>query len=147
MTLESHPTRSSQSTVPRRRAMSEDEPADNSATVKHPSGREPATARGGTKVPDHVLRAISRRHSRRGEGAGTTATAQGTSKAEQYDASLKTWWKEYADRKNDEEEEHVSDSLLYDYTHLPRTSPAPTLTDDRVRRVGGTGQGGGEKAP
>jgi hypothetical protein len=37
-----------------------------------------------------------------------------------------TWWKEYAERKNDEEQEHVCDSLLYDYTHLPRTAPAPT---------------------
>ena len=24
------------------------------------------------------------------------------------------WWAEYSDRKNDEEDEHVSDSLLYD---------------------------------
>lgn len=23
------------------------------------------------------------------------------------------WWEEYSDRKNDEEDEHVSDSLLY----------------------------------
>ena len=58
-----------------------------------------------------------------------------TTKAEQYDESLKHWWKEYADRKNDEEEEHVSDSLLYDYTHLPRSTPAPTLTDDRVKKT------------
>ena len=35
------------------------------------------------------------------------------------------WWTEYADRKNDEEDEHVSDSLLYDRSHLPRTIPAP----------------------
>ena len=52
---------------------------------------------------------------RPGSGSGPSAKNQ----AEQYDESLKTWWKEYADRKNDEEEEHVSDSLLYDYTHLP----------------------------
>ena len=57
------------------------------------------------------------------------------SKAERYDESLKTWWKEYADRKNDEEEEHVSDSLLYDYTHLPRMTPAPNLTEDRLKHV------------
>lgn len=32
------------------------------------------------------------------------------------------WWSEYASRKNDEEEEHVADSLLYDERcHLPRT--------------------------
>lgn len=35
------------------------------------------------------------------------------------------WWVEYADRKNDEEDEHVADSLLYDKRHLPRTAPAP----------------------
>ena len=35
------------------------------------------------------------------------------------------WWVEYADRKNDEEDEHVSDSLLYDKSHLPRSAPAP----------------------
>ena len=32
---------------------------------------------------------------------------------------------EYSDRKNDDEEEHVADSLLYDRSHLPRTVPAP----------------------
>ena len=32
---------------------------------------------------------------------------------------------EYSDRKNDEEDEHVADSLLYDRNHLPRTAPAP----------------------
>ena len=36
--------------------------------------------------------------------------------------------KEYASRKNDEEEEHVADSLLYDERcHLPRTIPAPDV--------------------
>ena len=35
------------------------------------------------------------------------------------------WWVEYADRKNDEEDEHVADSLLYDKSHLPRSAPAP----------------------
>jgi hypothetical protein len=35
------------------------------------------------------------------------------------------WWTEYADRKNDEEDEHVSDSLLYERSHLPRSIPAP----------------------
>jgi hypothetical protein len=43
------------------------------------------------------------------------------------------WWHEYAARKNDEEEEHVADSLLYDERcHLPRTTPRP----DCVRREG-----------
>ena len=36
-------------------------------------------------------------------------------KAARYDESLKTWWRTYSERKNDEEEEHVADSLLYDY--------------------------------
>lgn len=36
------------------------------------------------------------------------------------------WWGEYASRKNDEEEEHVADSLLYDERkHLPRTVQRP----------------------
>ena len=108
-----------------------------------PDGRAPQTARGGTPVPDHVLRAIygdtlgEKVSDAPGAGPGPSART----KAEQYDASLKTWWKEYADRKNDEEEEHVSDSLLYDYTHLPRSTPAPNLTDDRVKQT----ESGGEK--
>ena len=115
--------------------MSSDARSDAGVTL--PDGRAPQTARGGTPVPDHVLRAIY--GDTLGEkvsdapGAGTGPSAR--TKAEQYDASLKTWWKEYADRKNDEEEEHVSDSLLYDYTHLPRSTPAPTLTDDRVKQT------------
>lgn len=32
---------------------------------------------------------------------------------------------EYADRKNDETDEYVANSLLYDRRHLPRTAPAP----------------------
>lgn len=99
-----------------------------------PDGRKPETARGDTPVPENVLRAIY------GDslGAGpksSEAPTHANTKAMQYDESLKTWWKEYADRKNDEEVEHVSDSLLYDYTHLPRSAPAPTMTDDRVRKV------------
>lgn len=115
-----------------RRNMSSD------SKVVLPDGREPATARGGTRVPDNVLRAIYGDTVPSKEGAADTATAATTttkSKAEQYDESLKTWWKEYADRKNDEEEEHVSDSLLYDYTHLPRMAPAPNLKEDRLHHV------------
>lgn len=36
-----------------------------------------------------------------------------------------SWWSDYSDRKNDEGDEHVADSLLYDRSHLPRTAPAP----------------------
>ena len=36
-------------------------------------------------------------------------------------------WTEYADRKADEDDdnEHVANSLLYDRNHLPRMAPAP----------------------
>jgi hypothetical protein len=104
------------------------DPAPQPAVVL-PDGRTPSTARGGTPVPDHVLRAIY------GDKIPSSSAAPAKSKAEQYDASLMTWWKDYADRKNDEEEEHVSDSLLYDYTHLPLMAPAPNLRDDRVQHV------------
>lgn len=36
----------------------------------------------------------------------------------------RSWWRVYAERKDDEEE-YVADTLLYDKTHLPRTAPAP----------------------
>ena len=103
-----------------------------------PGGRPATTARG-----DERSRTTSRAIYGDGVGAARDGAREGDpasagpapkTKAEAYDHSLKTWWKEYADRKNDEEE-HVSDSLLYDYTHLPRSAPAPTLTDDRVQRV------------
>ena len=96
--------------------------------------RAPATARGGTAVPAHVLEAIY--------GTTTTTTTTKTktkttvvetaTKAARYDESLKTWWRTYSERKNDEEEEHVADSLLYDYRHLPRTTPAPNFREDRL---------------
>lgn len=55
-------------------------------------------------------------------------------KKAQYDRSLGNWWGEYAARKNDEEEEHVADSLLYDERcHLPRSAPRPEVV------VGGGG--------
>ncbi|KAG2426472.1 hypothetical protein HXX76_011702 [Chlamydomonas incerta] len=72
-----------------------------------------------TVLPDYVLRAI------RGEMTEEE-------KHKEMDKSLSSWWKEYASRKNDEEEEHVADSLLYDERcHLPRTTPPPTLSDGR----------------
>lgn len=58
-----------------------------------------------------------------------------TSKREEYDKSLGNWWKEYASRKNDEEEEHVADSLLYDERcHLPRTAPRPDVVKNSAPR-------------
>jgi hypothetical protein len=118
--------------------MSASDDAQQGASVTLPDGRAPETARGGTPVPYHVLRAIyGDIFDKVPEAPGPGPSAK--TKAEQYDDSLKTWWKEYADRKNHEEEEHVSDSLLYDYTHLPRSTPAPTLTDDRVKKTGKEG--------
>lgn len=67
-----------------------------------------------------------------------------------YDRSLGSWWKEYAARKNDEEEEHVADSLLYDERcHLPRSAPRPEVVpanDEGNPTVsqGGDRAGGGE---
>eukprot|EP00803_Ostreobium_quekettii_P005437 evm.model.scf_1750.4 EVM.evm.TU.scf_1750.4 scf_1750:29891-30137(+) len=55
---------------------------------------------------------------------------QGDKKAA-YEASLRHWWKEYAARKNDEEEEHVADSLMYDERcHLPRTVTRPEFDNE-----------------
>lgn len=49
-------------------------------------------------------------------------------KLKEYNESLGSWWNEYAHRKNDEDEEHVADSLLYDERcHLPRTSARPDV--------------------
>jgi hypothetical protein len=58
-------------------------------------------------------------------------------KKAQYDQSLGNWWSEYAARKNDEEEEHVADSLLYDERcHLPRSAPRPDVvpSDSSVKK-------------
>lgn len=47
---------------------------------------------------------------------------------------VRRWWKEYADRKADEEDEHVADSLLYDRNHLPRAAPPPeSVFEERAR--------------
>lgn len=84
-------------------------------------------------LPDHILRQI------RGE-----LTEE--EKHKQLDKSLGSWWKEYAARKNDEEAEHVADSLLYDERcHLPRTAPPPVLSSGQsvAQAVsGGQGQNG-----
>ena len=46
-----------------------------------------------------------------------------TSPRPDYERSLRSWWKEYSDRKNADEEEHPCDSLYYDRNTLPRTVP------------------------
>jgi len=98
--------------------------------------RAPATARGGTAVPAHVLEAIYGARATATTAAETTkettTMVETATKAARYDESLKTWWRTYSERKNDEEEEHVADSLLYDYRHLPRTTPAPNFREDRL---------------
>jgi hypothetical protein len=59
-------------------------------------------------------------------------------KKQAYDKSLGSWWKEYAARKNDEEEEHVADSLLYDERcHLPRSAPRPDVVNDKAPKGDG----------
>ncbi|MEW5320348.1 MAG: hypothetical protein WDW38_011426 [Sanguina aurantia] len=66
-------------------------------------------------VPDYIMRAIY----------GKVSAQE---KIEAYDNNLHSWWTEYAARKNDEEQEHVADSLLYDERcHLPRTIQAPSV--------------------
>ena len=100
--------------------------------------REPATARGGTAVPAHVLEAIYGKKSTGASASAKTGDAgadDARAKKERYDESLKVWWRTYSERKNDEEEEHVADSLLYDYRHLPRTTPAPNYREDRLQKV------------
>jgi len=54
-----------------------------------------------------------------------------------------SWWETYSDRKNDEADEHVADSLLYDRNHLPRSAPAPDCVPRRAGGAGGGGGGGG----
>mmetsp|Transcript_34045 Transcript_34045/g.56370 ORF Transcript_34045/g.56370 Transcript_34045/m.56370 type:complete len:108 (-) Transcript_34045:351-674(-) len=71
-------------------------------------------AQGGT-VPDYIRRAIY----------GDMTLEE---KRAAVDQSTRNWWREYASRKNDEEEEHVADTLLYDERcHLPRTVPRPDV--------------------
>ncbi|EFN57483.1 hypothetical protein CHLNCDRAFT_143009 [Chlorella variabilis] len=67
-------------------------------------------------------------------------------KKEALDKSLQRWWSEYADRKNDEEDEHVADSLLYDRNHLPRTAPAPDCVQRAMQRPPAAGGAAGQAA-
>mmetsp|Transcript_2135 Transcript_2135/g.4948 ORF Transcript_2135/g.4948 Transcript_2135/m.4948 type:complete len:107 (-) Transcript_2135:346-666(-) len=59
------------------------------------------------------------------------ATDGKMTKAEAYNNSLRKWWGEYSDRKNDEEE-HPCDSLYYDRNTLPRMTPAPDVVARRA---------------
>ena len=101
-------------------------------TSSNASSRAPATARGGVAVPAHVLAAIYGDDDASSARAVVEKADDGTRKGEAYDESLRSWWRTYSERKNDEEEEHVADSLLYDYRHLPRTTPAPNFREDRL---------------
>jgi hypothetical protein len=71
--------------------------------------------RKGGELPEHVRRVIY----------GELTLEE---KRAALDAFTQNWWKEYAARKNDEEEEHVADTLLYDERcHLPRMAPRPDV--------------------
>jgi hypothetical protein len=68
-------------------------------------------------------------------------------KKAEYDRSLGSWWKEYAARKNDEEEEHVADSLLYDERcHLPRSAPRPAVVPGEDQKTYANTEAGAESA-
>lgn len=77
----------------------------------------------GNELPDYIRRAIY----------GEMSIEE---KRAECDKSMNNWWREYAARKNDEEEEHVADTLLYDERcHLPRTVPRPDVVTDVVLNV------------
>ena len=79
----------------------------------------------GAELPDFVRRAIY----------GEITLEE---KRAALDTSTRNWWREYAARKNDEEEEHVADTLLYDERcHLPRMAPRPDVVVDACDRGGG----------
>lgn len=81
------------------------------------SAPQAAPESGKSRCPPEVLEAIYGKNS-------------AAAKQQAYDKSLGNWWKEYAGRKNDEEEEHVADSLLYDERcHLPRMAAKPDVID------------------
>eukprot|EP00659_Diplonema_papillatum_P015378 gene15378-23512_t len=67
----------------------------------------------------------------KGALAAIYGAASPEDKQKSLETSLQSWWSEYADRKNDEDEEHVADSLLYDRNTLPRTAPAPVYADGK----------------
>ncbi|KDD71316.1 hypothetical protein H632_c5309p0, partial [Helicosporidium sp. ATCC 50920] len=83
------------------------------------SGRaEPSSSSGG--CPAHVLEAIYGKVDKKAAN----------------EESLKRWWAEYADRKNDETDEYVANSLLYDRNHLPRSAPAPDCVREASEGIG-----------
>lgn len=103
--------------------------------------REVSSCRGAT-VPAHVLEAIYGKgafqasESVGGPGVrgdtreGNAGAAPATSKEALYETSLRRWWSDYAARKgDDDEEEYLSNSLLYDKNTLPRSVPAPVFRD------------------
>jgi hypothetical protein len=73
----------------------------------------------GSACPPHVLEAIY---------------GKSEDKKAEYEHSLKRWWAEYADRKNDETDEYVANSLLYDRNHLPRSAPAPDCVQQELQQ-------------
>ena len=61
--------------------------------------------------------------------AAIHGTVSAEDKIRKLDRSQQSWWCQYADRKNDEDEEAVADSLLYDRNTLPRSAPAPISSE------------------
>lgn len=85
---------------------------ESSDTASHDITSHIASNGSHSGCPPHVLAAI---YDKKPPG----------DKKSQYEESLRRWWTEYADRKNDETDEYVANSLLYDRNHLPRNAPAP----------------------
>ena len=119
-------------------------------------GREASSCRGAS-VPSHVMEAIygkgafqataAEEASGVDERVGSSGEApRTTSKEALYEASLRRWWSDYAARKgDDDEEEYLSNSLLYDKNTLPRSVPAPVFRDGSTAAAlpGSPSTGGG----
>ena len=90
---------------------------NGNGNVHRPAGESPASS-----CPQYILDAIY--------GGQDNSRANAMSKTEQYNISLSNWWQTYSERKHDEDdEENVSDSLLYDKNTLPRSAPRPECVE------------------
>jgi len=88
------------------------------SSARPPLPPNPPEGGGDCHLPAHVWRAIH----------GGKAGAEEKRKA--YEASLKSWWNTYSERKADDETEYHSNSLMYDMNDLPRSAPAPFSEGD-----------------
>ena len=79
------------------------------------------------------------------DGGGVDGVQKKTHTAQNKNQPTLSWWKEYSHRKNDQEDDMVADSLLYDERcHLPRTAPGPRFDEQHVWHA--ELEGGGEGA-